>query len=174
MDAGTAGVPTTWSLIRVSGSQKLAWDYVISVRDTGLSQRPVGDIAEDVFCLTGHPCHEVPTCVGDAFGQDGMVTEKSPESLHVVRKGGRGLRLVGVHDVIGCEYCRCRCGCLAGGGVYDGDTPGRKRRRWCRRNDVRRQSVRGAHGSLICQPFHAEGAGSLDGVVFPQSWSRQH
>lgn len=85
MDAGTAGVPTTWSLIPVSGSQKLAWDDVISVRDTGRSQRPV----EDVPCLTGHPCHKVPTSVGDAFGQDGMVTEKSPESLHVVRKGGR-------------------------------------------------------------------------------------
>lgn len=89
MDAGTAGVPTTWSLIRVSGSQKLAWDDVISVRDTGLSQRPVGDIAEDGPCLTGHPCHKVPTSVGDAFGKDGMVREKSPESLHGVRKGGR-------------------------------------------------------------------------------------
>lgn len=89
MNAGTAGVPTTWSLIRVSGSQKLAWDDVISVRDTGLLQRPVRDIAEDRPCLTGHPCHKVPTSVVDAFGKDGMVREKSPESLHGVRKGGR-------------------------------------------------------------------------------------
>lgn len=89
MNAGTAGVPTTWSLIRVSGSEKLAWDDVFSVRDTGLSQRPVGDIAEDGPCLTGHPCHKVPTSLGDAFGKNGMVREKSPESLHGVKKGGR-------------------------------------------------------------------------------------
>lgn len=89
MNAGTAGVPMTWSLIRVSGSQKLAWDDVIRVRDTGLSQRSVGDIAEDGPCLTGHPCHKVPTSVGDAFGKDRMVREKSPKSLHGVRQGGR-------------------------------------------------------------------------------------
>lgn len=89
MNAGTAGLLTTRFLIRVSGSQKLAWDDVISVGDTGLSQRPVGDIAEDGPCLTGHPCHKVPTSVGDAFGKDGMVREKSPEPLHGVRKGGR-------------------------------------------------------------------------------------
>lgn len=68
MNAGTAHVPMTSSLLRVSGPQELTQDDVIIVRGTGLSKRRVGDIAEDVSCLAGSPCDSVPTSVGGAVG----------------------------------------------------------------------------------------------------------